>query len=70
MFTEETLLHSYEQRGTLIYQNIDYTYTTVHGWFYLQNGAVIMRKINGRNRSQLVRQELVVDFTPSNKKGE
>lgn len=59
-----TLTHLYEQRGTLIYQNIDFTHTTVTGWFMLNNGAVVMRKLRGRNRFQLCRQEIVVDFTP------
>lgn len=59
-----TLTHLHEQRGTLTYQNIDFTYTTVRGWFYLNNGAVVMRKLRGRNRFQLCRAEIVVDFTP------
>ena len=52
----------YEQRGTLTYQNIDYTYTTVKGWFYINGDAVVMRKIGGRNRFQLCRIEIVEDF--------
>lgn len=58
-----TLTHLYEQKGTLTYQNLDFTYTTVRGWFYTYNGSVVMRKLRGRNCFQLCREELVYDFT-------
>ena len=58
-----TLTH-FEQRGTLTYMKPDFYFTTVEGWFYLNNGTVVMRKIRGRNHFNLCAESVVNDFQP------
>lgn len=50
------------QRGTLTYMKPDHSYKTVEGWFYLNGGGVIMRKIGGRNHFNLCAAVDVYDF--------
>jgi len=51
-----------EQRGTLTYMKPDYSFRTVDGWFYLNGGTVVMRKIRGRNHFNLCAESVVHDF--------
>ena len=53
-----------EQRGTLTYMKPDYSFRTVDGWFYLNGGTVVMRKIRGRNHFNLCAESVVHDFQP------
>ena len=66
----KTTLTYFAQRGTLTYQNHDFTFTTIEGWFHLQGDTVVMRKIRGRNQFSLCREELVHDFMPYDKEAE
>jgi hypothetical protein len=50
------------QRGTLTYMKPDFSFRTVDGWFYLNGGTVIMRKIRGRNHFNLCAEAVVHDF--------
>ena len=59
-------LFKHEQRGTLTYIKDGYTFRTVEGWFYLNGGTVIMRKIRGRNQFALCAESVVYDFKPHN----
>ena len=58
------ILTNHAQRGTLIYQNPDFTFTITEGWFHLQGNTVVMRKIRGRNQFQLCNITSVDEFTP------
>lgn len=52
-----------EQRGTLTYfYNKGMSNKTVEGWFYLNGGTVIMRKIGGRNHFNLCAAIDIFDF--------
>lgn len=59
-----------EQRGTLTYIQPDYTFRTVEGWFYLNGGTVVMRKIRGRNHFNLCAEAVVHDFIAYDKDAE
>jgi hypothetical protein len=50
------------QRGTLTYMKPDFSFRTVEGWFYLNGGTVVMRKIRGRNHFNLCAESAVHDF--------
>lgn len=63
MNTSNTLTN-HAQRGTLTYQNPDFTFTITEGWFHLQGNTVVMRKIRGRNQFQLCNITSVDEFTP------
>jgi hypothetical protein len=60
-----TPLAYFEQRGTLTYMKPDYTFKTIEGWFYLNGNTVVMRKIRGRNYSQLCAENVVYQFIKS-----
>jgi len=63
-----TALTYFEQRGTLTYMKYNYTYVTLDGWFYLDHGTVIMRKIGGRNSFRRCEEVQVYDFKLHEKK--
>lgn len=60
--TTTTTLTTFEQRATLTYMKLDYTYKTIEGWFYLNGDTVVMRKIGGRNRFNFCNTNQVLDF--------
>ena len=62
-------LNHYEQRGTLTYQKLNYTWVTVEGWFYQSGNSVCMRKIGGRKWTKICLAQFVHDFTPHEKAG-
>ena len=59
-----TNLGYFEQRGTLTFMSHDYTYKTIEGWFCIQSGLIVMRKIRGRNHFGLCSETKFYDFKP------
>jgi hypothetical protein len=59
-------LTHFEQRGTLVYMQPNYSYKTVTGSFYLEGNTVVMRKVRGRNRFQLCNVQDVYEFENTN----
>lgn len=57
-----TGLTNNEQRGTISFVDIDGQQKKRRGWFYIKNGDVIMRELDGDIRFTLVRLVRVVQF--------
>jgi hypothetical protein len=66
MNTTTGLTH-FEQRGFITYMMYDYTFKTVEGWFSLNGGTVVMRKIRGRNSFFFCEADRVDSFEPYDK---